>query len=64
MTEPTHRTYLFALVDGGGTVPPELGAVRRLVERGHRVTVLAEDSMAPDVAATGAECVPWTTASA
>ena len=62
MTAPTHHTYLFALVDGGGTVPPELGTVRRLVGRGHRVTVLAEDSMAPDVAATGADYVPWTTA--
>ncbi len=30
------HTYLFALVDGGGTVPPELGVVRRLVERGHQ----------------------------
>lgn len=62
MTAPTHRTYLFALVDGGGTVPPELGAVRRLVERGHRVTVLAEESMAEDVAATGAAYLPWSTA--
>lgn len=62
MTPTTGRSYLFALVDGGGTVPPELGAVRRLVERGHRVTVLAEDSMADDVAATGAELVPWTSA--
>ena len=62
MNASTHRTYLFALVDGGGTVPPELGTARRLVERGHRVIVLAEDSMAPDVAATGAEYVPWTTA--
>ena len=26
------RDYLFALTDGGGTVPPELGVVRRLVE--------------------------------
>ena len=41
----TERNYLFALVDGGGTVPPDLGTVRRLVARGHRVTVLAEDSM-------------------
>ena len=62
MTQNTHRNYLFALIDGGGTVPPELGAVRRLVERGHRVTVLGEDSMADDVAATGAAFVPWTTA--
>ena len=56
------RTYLFALVDGGGTVPPELGAVRRLVERGHDVTVLAEDSMADEVVATGAALRRWTTA--
>ncbi|MDR7381647.1 nucleotide disphospho-sugar-binding domain-containing protein [Promicromonospora iranensis] len=54
----TH-SYLFALTDGGGTVPPELGAARRLVERGHRVTVLGEDSMAPEVAAAGAAFMPW-----
>jgi MGT family glycosyltransferase len=52
-------TYLFALVDGGGTVPPELGAARRLVERGHAVTVLAEDSMRADVEASGARFRPW-----
>ena len=56
------RSYLFALVDGGGTVPPELGTVRRVVERGHRVTVLADDSMAEEVAATGAVFRPWTEA--
>jgi hypothetical protein len=38
----TTRRYLFAIVDGGGNVPPELGVARRLVERGHLVTVLAE----------------------
>ncbi|MBZ2196167.1 nucleotide disphospho-sugar-binding domain-containing protein [Occultella gossypii] len=53
------HAYLFALVDGGGTVPPELGVARRLVERGHRVRVLGEDSMAADVAAAGAAFVPW-----
>jgi MGT family glycosyltransferase len=58
----TTHTYLYALVDGGGTVPPELGTVRRLVERGHRVTVLAEDSMAEEVHATGATYRPWTEA--
>ena len=56
------HTYLFALVDGGGTVPPELGAARRLIDRGHRVTVLAEDSMASDVESIGARFVPWTAA--
>jgi MGT family glycosyltransferase len=53
------QRYLVALVDGGGTVPPELGAVRRLVERGHIVSVLAEDSMAAEVATTGATFRPW-----
>jgi UDP:flavonoid glycosyltransferase YjiC (YdhE family) len=61
-TSPSPRRYLFALVDGGGTVPPELGVVRRLVERGHHVTVLAEDSMSADVRSTGAVLRPWVTA--
>jgi MGT family glycosyltransferase len=52
-------TYLFALVDGGGTVPPELAAARRLVDNGHRVEVLAEDSMRDEVLATGAAFRPW-----
>jgi MGT family glycosyltransferase len=56
------RTYLFALTEGGGTVPPELGAVRRLVERGHRVLVLGEDVMADEVAATGARFRRWSRA--
>jgi UDP:flavonoid glycosyltransferase YjiC (YdhE family) len=53
------RQYLFALVDGGGNVPPELHAVRRLVERGHVVDVLADDSVASEVRATGAELRRW-----
>ncbi len=56
------HTYLFALVDGGGTVPPELAAARRLVDRGHHVTVLAEDTMADEVAATGAVFRRWASA--
>jgi MGT family glycosyltransferase len=59
----THRrTYLATLVDGGGTVSPELGAVRRLTTRGHRVVVLAEDTMADEVRAAGGEYLPWTQA--
>lgn len=56
---PMKRRYLVALVDGGGNVPPELYAVRRLVERGHQVTVLAEDSTADEVRATGASLRRW-----
>jgi MGT family glycosyltransferase len=48
-----------ALVDGGGNVPPELGAARRLVARGHSVTVLAEDSVTSEVRATGATPRRW-----
>ncbi|MFE4460825.1 glycosyltransferase [Nocardia tengchongensis] len=51
-------SYLVALTGSGGTVPPELGVVRRLVRRGHRVTVLAEESLAEAVAATGARLRP------
>ncbi|MCX5041955.1 glycosyltransferase [Aldersonia sp. NBC_00410] len=53
------NTYLFALVDGGGTVPPELAVARLLHDRGHRVVVLAEDSMRADVEPTGAVFRPW-----
>ncbi len=53
------RSYLVALVDGGGSVPPELGAVSRLVARGHCVTVLAEDSTRAEVQASGATFRPW-----
>jgi MGT family glycosyltransferase len=52
-------SYLFALIDAGGSVPPELGAARRLVARGHRVDVLAEDSMRDEINATGATFRPW-----
>jgi MGT family glycosyltransferase len=53
------RRYLFALVDAGGNVPPELSAARQLVERGHAVTVIADDSVASDVRSTGAEFRRW-----
>ena len=57
MSVPKH--YLFALVDGGGTVPPELGAARRLLDRGHRVTVLGEDTMREEILAAGAAFRRW-----
>lgn len=55
----TKLSYLSALVDGGGTVPPELGAIGRLVGRGHDVTVLAEDSVEDEVRASGATFQRW-----
>jgi MGT family glycosyltransferase len=64
MMKHTHprRTYLATLVDGGGTVSPELGAVRRLTTRGHRVVVLAEDTMSAEVRAAGGEFARWSQA--
>src|SRR5262249_19359490 len=53
------RRYLFAIVDGGGNVAPELCAARRLVGRGHAVTALAEDSIAFDVRSSGAALRRW-----
>src|SRR5829696_2225416 len=59
---PTPKRYLFAITDGGGSVPPDASVVRALVDRGHDVRVLADRVLAPDVATTGAEHIPWTTA--
>jgi MGT family glycosyltransferase len=60
MTQP--RSYLFAIIDGGGTVPADTSVIRAMVGRGHDVRVLADRVLAPDVEATGAEHVPWTRA--
>lgn len=49
------NNYLFVMWDGGGTIPPELGIARRLIGRGHRVTVLGEATMEEEVRAAGAE---------
>jgi MGT family glycosyltransferase len=51
--------YLVPLWDGGGTVPVELGVVRRLLARGQTVTVLGDPSIEAEAAATGAEFRPW-----
>lgn len=51
--------YLFAIWDGGGTVPVELGIAKRLMSRGHSVTVLADPVLLPDVTAAGAVFRPW-----
>jgi MGT family glycosyltransferase len=58
MTTP--KRYLFATTDAGGSVPPDCSVMRALVERGHDVRVLADRVLAPDVAPTGAEHIPWT----
>jgi MGT family glycosyltransferase len=57
MTTP--KRYLVAMIDGGGTVPADTSVIRALVARGHDVRVLADRVLEPDVAATGAEHIPW-----
>ncbi len=56
------RRFLFAITDGGGTVPPDSSVIRALVARGHQVRVLADRVLAPDVEAAGGEHVAWRTA--
>jgi MGT family glycosyltransferase len=55
----TPKRYLFAIIDGGGTVPADTSIIRAMVERGHDVRVLADRVLAPDLEGTGAEHVPW-----
>ena len=48
-----------ALWDGGGTVPVEMGVVRRLVAAGHTVTVLGDPTLEAGATAAGAAFRPW-----
>jgi MGT family glycosyltransferase len=57
MTTP--KRYLFAIIDGGGTVPADTSVIRAMVERGHDVRALADRVLAPDIEPTGAEHIPW-----
>jgi MGT family glycosyltransferase len=53
------RHYLFAMWDGSGTVPPELSVARALIDRGHRVTVLADPTIEAEATAIGARFRSW-----
>lgn len=53
------KHVLFAMWNGGGTVAPELGLARQLIARGHRVTVLGDDTIARDVSEAGAAFVGY-----
>ena len=53
------RSYLFVTWEGGGNVAPVLGTARRLVERGHRVTVLTEPCLRGPVEQIGARFRPF-----
>ncbi len=52
--------FLFTEWDGGGSLPPELTVIRRVVEAGHTVTVLGDPVMEAEVRATGVnDFRPW-----
>lgn len=53
------KHFLFVMWEGGGTVAPELGVAQALIERGHRVTVLADDSIEAEATAIGARFVGY-----
>lgn len=53
------KHYLFVMFEGAGTVAPELGVARDLVSRGHRVTVLADDTIRTEATAIGAAFVGY-----
>jgi MGT family glycosyltransferase len=51
--------FLFAMWEGGGTVPPELALAGRLVGRGHMVHVLGDPTIEAGAARIGAGFTPW-----
>jgi len=53
---------LLSTWEGGGNVPPTLGAARRLLARGHRVRIMADSVIGPEALAAGADFIPWTRA--
>lgn len=57
---PPARSYLFVTFEGGGNVPPVLGAARRLAARGHHVRVLTEPCLRVAVEQAGAGFIPFT----
>ena len=53
------REFLFVLWAGGGNVPPQLTLARRLVERGHRVRMLAPAVLRESIEAAGIVFEPY-----
>jgi len=56
------RSYLFAMWEGGGNVPPMLSLARKLIERGHTVRWLGDGCQAEEVYGIGADFSSWTRA--
>jgi MGT family glycosyltransferase len=54
--------FLLAQWDGGGNAIADLALARVLVDRGHEVHVVGDDTLAEDAEAVGASFEPWATA--
>lgn len=60
MTEARpHLRILVVCWEGGGNVPPTLGAVRALTDRGHDVRLIADDTMKAEAVEASAQFLPW-----
>jgi MGT family glycosyltransferase len=52
--------YLFVTMEGGGNLPPVLGAAKRMLDRGHDVRVVGEPCIGSAIEDVGARFVPFT----
>ncbi|MFB6340196.1 nucleotide disphospho-sugar-binding domain-containing protein [Saccharicrinis sp. FJH62] len=52
--------FLFVMIDGGGNVPPTFGVIKKLIQRGHSVNVLAEPCLERAVKAMKCNFIPFT----
>ena len=59
MTSELPLHLLFATWEGGGNIPPVATLVRRLVRRGHSVTVLGDECTRQQMQAAGAAFSAW-----
>ena len=53
------RHFLFAMWEGGGNVSAMLGLARRLIARGHRVSVLGDPTIADEATRGGCGFMSW-----
>lgn len=53
------RQFLLTMWEGGGTIPPQLGVAKRLLERGHQVHVLGDPTIRARALDAGCSFSPW-----
>jgi MGT family glycosyltransferase len=58
-SDDAKKNFLFAMWEGGGTVPPMLGVAKRLMRRGHHVRVLGDPTIREEAEKIGCAFSPW-----